>query len=222
MAHLNAEAVALEGELIGEVLEEDGDRADEDRQDLACSGERYGDRDAGADTLMTDDDEDGGDDGRERGIWCHGCANVHPAECEHFKCTAEDDTGCDIAEHEADERAGDERAMELCFIEDRPHAGDGCDEDEQDELDCSHFECSPFRIWRQPPQGCRLFHFPKSVGSAAQSRPFALSASMASFFGSLASLRISTSMPMSTSSLMAAASSLLTATACEISVSPSL
>ena len=56
VAHLDAEAIALEGELIGEVLEEDGDRADEDRQDLACSGERHGDCDAGADALVADDD----------------------------------------------------------------------------------------------------------------------------------------------------------------------
>ncbi len=196
MAHLDAEAIPLERELIGEMLEEDGDRADEDRQHLAGSGERDGDGDAGADALMADDDEDGRDDGRECRIWRHGRADVHPAEGEHLERTAEDDAGRHVAEHEADERAGDERTVELALIEHRPHARDSCDEHEEQELNRTHFYipllvCFP------------CYYFPcvflcaASIFSKDQSSPLSCRTFMASIFCSVASLRISTSMPMS-------------------------
>ena len=117
-----------------QLLEEDGNRTNEDREDLASCCQRHSQRDAGADALMADDDEDGRDDRCESRIRRHGGTDVHPAECEHLQRTTEDDARRDIAEDEAHECARDEWTMELALIEHRPHTGDGGDDDDAQEL----------------------------------------------------------------------------------------
>lgn len=130
MAHFNAESIALQGEFIRQMLKEYGDRADKDGQHLSGSSQRYGQRDAGADALMADDNKDSRYDGGQRSIRRHGGADIHPAERQHFERTAKYDSGRDIAEHQPDQCAGDERTVELALIEHASHTGH-CRDDDQ-------------------------------------------------------------------------------------------
>ena len=144
MAEVDAAEFAFFCEAVSPMLEHDRQRTAEDREHLASSCERHRDGDTSGDVLMAGDDEDGGDDRRERRIRCHGRADVHPAECDHFKRTTDDDARCHIAKNKTRDRAGDERTMRLQLIEHGAHAGDGRHDKDEDNLDTAKFhDCFP-------------------------------------------------------------------------------
>ena len=139
MTEIDAAQLALLGKAVSPMLEDDGERTAEDREHLARSRERHRDRDTSGDVLMTRDDEDRRDDGRERRVRRHGRADVHPAESDHFKRTTDDDAGRHITEHKARHRARDERTVRLQLIEHGAHARDGRDDENEDDLDTTEF-----------------------------------------------------------------------------------
>ena len=119
---------------IGGVLDTDGEGTDEDGQHLPGGGERDGERDAGTHFLFAGDDEDGGDDGGERRVRGDGGADIHPAERHHFEGAADHDAGGHVAQCKPGEGTGDERAVRLKFVENRAHAGEAADEEDEDDL----------------------------------------------------------------------------------------
>ena len=138
MAHLNTEGIARIGKFIRKMLEEDGDRTNENREHLTCRRKRNRKCNTRGNILMSDDDEDGRNHGRKSCIRSHCCTNVHPSECHEFERSTENDAGGDIAEHKSDERAGNQRTVKLCLIEHTCHACERRNGDEQDKLYCIH------------------------------------------------------------------------------------
>ena len=101
---------------------------------MSGGSKRDGKGDTGAHVLFARDDEDGGDDGGQRRVRGEGGADVHPAERHHFEGTADDNAGGHVAEDKAGQGTGDERAVRLEFVENRAHAGEAADEEDEDHL----------------------------------------------------------------------------------------
>ena len=146
MADIDAAQLALLSIVVSLMLEDDGERTAEDREHLASCSERHGNRDARANGLMACDDEDGRNDGCQGGIWCHGSTDVHPSQCDHFKCTTDNDAGRDIAEDESRERASDERTMRLKLIENGAHAGNSRHNEDCKDLQTAKFHDVPLQF----------------------------------------------------------------------------
>ena len=134
MAEFDAPEISVFGKLVCLVLEEYGDGTHEDGQHLSGDGDRDGDGDTFRDRQAALDDEDGGNDTGECCIRRHGRANVHPAEGDEFERATDHDTGAQIAEDEADEGAGDERAVRLPFINDGTDTADKSHQGDEDNV----------------------------------------------------------------------------------------
>ena len=134
MADINAAQLAFFSEVVGLMLEHDGERTAEDREHLASCSERHGNRDAGADSLMAGNDQNRRNDGSQCSIRCHGSTDVHPAQCNHLECTADDNASCHITENKTCERTGDERTMCLQLIEYGSHTRDGGHDENRENL----------------------------------------------------------------------------------------
>ncbi|MPN33915.1 hypothetical protein SDC9_181407 [bioreactor metagenome] len=132
---------------IRRVLECHGDSTNDDRQNLACCSQRNRQRDTGTDALVTCNNQNGRDNGRQCGIRCNGSTDVHPAKGDHFQGTTDDNTGFHIPENGTNQRTGHQRAVELKFIEYRLHTRDTCDDEHQHNLKSGNLHCtSPIAI----------------------------------------------------------------------------
>ena len=128
VAKLNAAEIRLFGEIVRLVLEENGNGAHEDGQHLPGNRHGHGDGDTFLRILPALDDKNGGDDAGECRVRCHCRADVHPAQRQQLQRTADHDAGFQIAEGEANQSTGDQRAVRLPFIEYRAHAADEPDQ----------------------------------------------------------------------------------------------
>ena len=86
MTHVDAKGIASACKLICQVLEEDRNRTNKDRQDLSGRCQRHSQRNARTDFLVSDDNKDGRDNACKCTIWCHCRPDIHPAESDHLKC----------------------------------------------------------------------------------------------------------------------------------------
>ena len=94
---------------------------------------------------MANDYEDCGNYGSQSRIRCHCCTDVHPAQSQHLQRTAKDNTRRHITKNKTNQRAGNQRTMELCFVEHTSHTGDSGHHDEQNKLYTRHNELIPLR-----------------------------------------------------------------------------
>ena len=134
--------VAILRRFIRCVLEGYGDGTHDDGQHLACSRQRDSQRDAGADALMAGNNQNGGNNGRQRGIRGNRRTDVHPAQGDHFQRTADNNTGFHIAENGADQRTGDQRTVELKFIKHPLHTRNTRDDEHQHNLKKGNLHCT--------------------------------------------------------------------------------
>ncbi len=134
--------VAIFGRLIRCVLESHGNGTYDNGQHLACRCQRDSQRNTGPDALATGDNQHGRDDGRQRGIGRNRRTDVHPAEGDHLQRTADDDPFLHITQHDTDQRTGDQRAVELKFIQHRLHTGNTGNDEHQHNLKSGNLHCT--------------------------------------------------------------------------------
>ena len=134
--------VAVFGRLIRRVLESNGDGTYDNGQNLACCSQRNGQSDTCTDTLMTGNNQNGRNDGGQRGIWRNGSTDVHPAEGDHFQRTPDDDTGFHITQYGTNQRTGHQRTVELKFIKYGFHTRNTCDDEHQHNLKSGNLHCT--------------------------------------------------------------------------------
>ena len=137
----------------------DGERTDDHRQEEAGHGEGHGHGDGRGDggglvgaAVDGDDHQDRGGDRREGRVRGDGRADVGPAEGHHLQGAAEDDARLEVAAHQTDERARDERLVELPLVKDAFHAGEEGNDDNQDDCENRHVSLllmpvRPARTW---------------------------------------------------------------------------
>ena len=137
----NRRQVAIFRRFIRRVLEGYGNGTNDDGQNLACCCQRDSQSDTGADTLMTGNNQNGRNDGCQRGIRRRR-TDVHPAQGDHFQGTTDDDTGFHIAENGTDQRTRDQRTVELKFIKYRLHTRNTRDDEHQHNLKKGNLHCT--------------------------------------------------------------------------------
>ncbi len=116
------------------------DGAADHGEEEASDGQRHGDGDGGSHGLGGvgaavdgDNHQNGGGDGGESRIRSDGSADVGPTKGNHLKRAAQEDSLRGVTGHKTNERACDQRLVELPLVEDALHAcQEGNNNHEQD------------------------------------------------------------------------------------------
>ena len=151
--------VTLGSSAVHDVDHRNGERTHDHGKEEASHGQRHGHGDGRGDSgalvgavTNGDDHENCRCDRRECGVGGDGSTNVSPAKGHHLERTAQDDASLKLTAHQADERACDQRLVELPLVQNAFHAGKEGNDDNQDDCECRHASllltlARPARTW---------------------------------------------------------------------------